>query len=570
MTRRSSSTFARPRRRAGTRPGPAAWVRSRTGWRSSTPGSGAGRRGAPDRGRVGHAPPRVPEPERGGDDDRRAWRGPSPRRPRRMMMRSGRFREGGRGEFPGGATLPRGGGCGLRCGRDRGRGAARRDRGAAAGRRSGACRAACSAGTAIRPRPITFRSRGSGARIVDSRGRRFIDYSCGGGSLILGYSHPAIVEAVQRQAARSIAVREHPQSLANPPRRALHRHGRLGGPGPFRPVGRRGGDVLVPPRTGLHRAREGAQVRRRLPRELRLRPLERGAGGAGVVDGRVRDGRERRRRCGCGRGGTGAGLGRDPAGESRTSSGRPLQRPRSGAPDRAGGVAVARRGHRRTSATQLRRAPGVPRRPPELCTAYGVALVFDEVVTGFRHARGGAAEVFGVEPDLGAFGKALGGGVPISAVAGREEVMDHADPRRGGAASGYAYVTTSQAGNPPRGGGGPRNLARDSPGPGCSKTCTRAPRPSRRGSGTASGGAGSRRRSSASGRSGIVAFSPRPIFDQRSAARADAARNLRFHVGLIRHGVMVRAGGRSYFSTAHREGEVEETLRAAERALDEL
>ena len=45
---------------------------------------------------------------------------------------------------------------------------------------------------------------GSGARIVDSRGRSFIDYSCGGGSLILGYGHPAIVQAVQRQAARSM------------------------------------------------------------------------------------------------------------------------------------------------------------------------------------------------------------------------------------------------------------------------------------------------------------------------------------------------------------------------------
>ena len=45
---------------------------------------------------------------------------------------------------------------------------------------------------------------GSGARIVDSRGRSFIDYSCGGGSLILGYGHPAVVEAVQRQAARSM------------------------------------------------------------------------------------------------------------------------------------------------------------------------------------------------------------------------------------------------------------------------------------------------------------------------------------------------------------------------------
>ena len=112
----------------------------------------------------------------------------------------------------------------------------------------------------------------------------------------------------------------------------------------------------------------------------------------------------------------------------------------------------------------------------ELCTAHGIALVFDEVVTGFRHARGGAAEVFDVAPDLGAFGKALGGGVPISAVAGRAEVMDHADPRRGDAAAGYAYVTSSQAGTPSRRRRLSPRSAR-SPGPACSRTCTRAPRP---------------------------------------------------------------------------------------------
>ena len=64
---------------------------------------------------------------------------------------------------------------------------------------------------------------GSGARIVDSRGRSFIDYSCGGGSLILGYGHPAVVEAVRTPGGPLDAVREHPEPPRDPARGAVHR-----------------------------------------------------------------------------------------------------------------------------------------------------------------------------------------------------------------------------------------------------------------------------------------------------------------------------------------------------------
>ncbi|TDC45134.1 aminotransferase class III-fold pyridoxal phosphate-dependent enzyme, partial [Jiangella ureilytica] len=60
----------------------------------------------------------------------------------------------------------------------------------------------------------------------------------------------------------------------------------------------------------------------------------------------------------------------------------------------------------------------------ELTAAAGALLVFDEVITGFRLARGGAQEWFGVTPDLAVFGKAIAGGLPVAAIAGRAEVMD--------------------------------------------------------------------------------------------------------------------------------------------------
>lgn len=71
-----------------------------------------------------------------------------------------------------------------------------------------------------------------------------------------------------------------------------------------------------------------------------------------------------------------------------------------------------------------------------------VLLIFDEVVTGFRLALGGAAEFFGVKPDLATFSKALGNGFPIAAIAGRRDIMQQLSP------SGKVYQASTYAGNP--------------------------------------------------------------------------------------------------------------------------
>ncbi len=76
-----------------------------------------------------------------------------------------------------------------------------------------------------------------------------------------------------------------------------------------------------------------------------------------------------------------------------------------------------------------------------------VLLIFDEVVTGFRLALGGAQEYFGVTPDLASYGKIVGGGGPLGCVAGREEVIERTNPRHKGE-SDYAYVNGTLHGNP--------------------------------------------------------------------------------------------------------------------------
>jgi glutamate-1-semialdehyde 2,1-aminomutase len=77
-----------------------------------------------------------------------------------------------------------------------------------------------------------------------------------------------------------------------------------------------------------------------------------------------------------------------------------------------------------------------------LCDASGALLVFDEVITGFRVARGGAQELYGVVPDLTILGKIVGGGLPLAAFGGRADVMDELAP------AGPVYQAGTLSGNP--------------------------------------------------------------------------------------------------------------------------
>jgi glutamate-1-semialdehyde 2,1-aminomutase len=78
----------------------------------------------------------------------------------------------------------------------------------------------------------------------------------------------------------------------------------------------------------------------------------------------------------------------------------------------------------------------------EACSAHGALLIFDEVMTGFRVARGGAQEIYGIRPDLTALGKVIGGGLPVGAFGGRAEIMDELSPL------GPVYQAGTLSGNP--------------------------------------------------------------------------------------------------------------------------
>ena len=139
-------------------------------------------------------------------------------------------------------------------------------------------------------------------------------------------------------------------------------------------------------------------------------------------------------------------------------------------------------------------APGFLEGLRRLCDASGALLVFDEVITGFRVARGGAQERFGVLPDLTILGKIVGGGLPLAAFGGRRDLMQQLAP------AGDVYQAGTLSGNPlataaglsvlrrlrddarVRGARAPRRAARGGPAPGRPR---RGGRPARRRDGDA-------------------------------------------------------------------------------------
>ena len=77
-----------------------------------------------------------------------------------------------------------------------------------------------------------------------------------------------------------------------------------------------------------------------------------------------------------------------------------------------------------------------------ICDKHGIVLIFDEVMTGFRLAPGGAQEIFGIKADLTTLGKIIGGGMPVGAYGGKKEIMDYVSP------AGPVYQAGTLSGNP--------------------------------------------------------------------------------------------------------------------------
>lgn len=203
------------------------------------------------------------------------------------------------------------------------------------------------------------------------------------------------------------------------------------------------------------------------------------------------------------------------------------------------------------------------------CNRHGVVLVFDEVVTGFRLAYDGAQGYYGVVPDLVAYGKALGGGLPIGAFGGRAEIMDLV--REDGIGTPrYVWTASTLGGNPVSAAAANAALG-VLRGKGVYERLHESGRRFREILARALRDTGHAGQVLGDGPLGQIAFTETPVHDYRSTARADRAKARAMMLGLFRLGIFVNPmGTKLYLSLAHDAAAMEEFGRRLRTVLEGL
>ena len=211
--------------------------------------------------------------------------------------------------------------------------------------------------------------------------------------------------------------------------------------------------------------------------------------------------------------------------------------------------------------------PGFLQALREVTAEHGIPLIFDEVVTGFRFAYGGAQEYYGVTPDLCTLGKIVGGGFALAAIAGRADIMKHFD-RLAMTDEDFIFQVGTLSGNPVAAVAG---LA----------TLEVLKRP-----GTYEGVFANGRKlmdtlSELLKKHGVKAqvigepplfdiiFTDQPVKDYRDTLKADTALQKRFNQALRARGIM-KGESKYYVSVAHTQADIDHTIGAWEEALKEI
>jgi glutamate-1-semialdehyde 2,1-aminomutase len=209
--------------------------------------------------------------------------------------------------------------------------------------------------------------------------------------------------------------------------------------------------------------------------------------------------------------------------------------------------------------------PGYLEGVQELARRHGCLLVFDEVITGFRIDPGGAQKYFGVTPDLATFGKAVGGGVPLSVVAGRANIMEqmfHGGVVFGGTFNGNPFSLAGAAVCL-------EELSRDNGA--ALGHANRMGEELKHGLGEMAQRRGIPLQVTGFGAAFCLHFTPLPILcDYRDTLGDDRGLLQRFLYAALTEGVNMVPDGRLYVSAAHTEEDVTETLQKLERALARL
>ena len=203
----------------------------------------------------------------------------------------------------------------------------------------------------------------------------------------------------------------------------------------------------------------------------------------------------------------------------------------------------------------------------ELATRYGALLIFDEVITGFRHHLGGYQAICGVMPDLTALGKAIANGFPLAAICGKAEIMDHFSTR----AAGDAYFAGTYNGHPIACAAALATIEILEREP-VYEHVFRLGERLRRGLAAIHQRLGTQAVVTGFGSISVTYFMDGPVETYADLLRNDAARFVEYRRRLIEHGIfsMPLNLKRDHLTYAHTDAHVDQTLEACENVLVEI
>lgn len=210
--------------------------------------------------------------------------------------------------------------------------------------------------------------------------------------------------------------------------------------------------------------------------------------------------------------------------------------------------------------------PGYLQALAELTRSHGSLLIFDEVMTGFRVAFGGAQALYGITPDLTCLGKIVGGGMPLAAYGGRADVMERIAP------SGPVYQAGTLSGNPLAVAAGMKQIELLAAQPDLYPRLGQATTSLANGLAEIVRQAGFGVSVNQVGSMFTLFFTEQPVFDYADAKRSDSARFARFFHALLDHGVYLPPSQfeAAFVSAAHSDAVIEQTLTAARQAIRSL
>jgi glutamate-1-semialdehyde 2,1-aminomutase len=198
----------------------------------------------------------------------------------------------------------------------------------------------------------------------------------------------------------------------------------------------------------------------------------------------------------------------------------------------------------------------------DICTNEGIILIFDEVMTGFRVAYGGAQERYGVTPDMTTLGKIIGGGLPVGAFGGRRDIMEMLSP------AGGVYQAGTLSGNPLAMSAGIATLSILKQ-PGFYESLEEKSRELAEGIADAARLAGYPIQATRVGSMFCAFFSDQEVHDWPTAARCDTAAFSRYFTAMLNEGIYLAPSQfeTAFVSAAHSAEEIEATIRAAAKCF---